>query len=153
LAIFYPRGCDRIRIKVMTEQGKKVTKKTTKGGKVAKKAAKLGTARRPAKRVVKKAVARKKVGEGKPPSKDDKQSIISAVALRKGDTGSPEVQIALLTKRIEHLSEHLAMHKKDKHSRRGLLGLVNKRRKLLIYLRREDEVRYQSITKKLGLTK
>ncbi|OGC54605.1 30S ribosomal protein S15 [candidate division WWE3 bacterium RIFCSPHIGHO2_01_FULL_48_15] len=72
---------------------------------------------------------------------------------RKGDTGSPEVQIALLTKRVGELTEHLKIHKKDLSSRRGLLGLVNKRRKLLMYLLKRDEKRYQSITKKLGLTK
>jgi len=99
----------------------------------------------------KKAVAQKKAaGEALPLNK---QALITSVALKKGDTGSPEVQIALLTKRIKDLSEHLKIHKKDKHSRRSLFGLVNKRRKLLIYLRRKDETRYRSVTGKLGLSK
>jgi small subunit ribosomal protein S15 len=85
--------------------------------------------------------------------KGDKKTVIADAALKKGDTGSPEVQIALLTKRIADLTGHLKTHKKDKHSRRGLLGLVNKRRKFLMYLRKRDEKRYQSITKKLGLSK
>jgi len=71
----------------------------------------------------------------------------------KADTGSPEVQIALLTKRINELTEHLKEHKKDLSSRRGLLGLVNKRRKLLLYLKKRNEKRYQEIAKKVGLTK
>lgn len=74
-------------------------------------------------------------------------------ATHEKDTGSPEVQIALLTKRIQELTEHLKIHKKDLSSRRGLLGLVNKRRKLLIYLLKKDEKRYQVITEKLGLEK
>ena len=83
----------------------------------------------------------------------NKKRLIELVALKRGDTGSPEVQVALLTKRIEDLVGHLKLHKKDKHSRRGLLGLVNKRRKILMYLRKRDEGRYRSITKKLGLSK
>jgi len=81
------------------------------------------------------------------------KEVVRAVATHKGDTGSPEVQIALLTKRIGELAEHLKIYKKDLSSRRGLLGLVNKRRKLLMYLLRKDEKRYQAITKKLGLSK
>lgn len=91
--------------------------------------------------------------KAEPKESKTKKELIKLAALKKGDTGSPEVQIALLTKRIEDLSEHLKNHKKDKHSRRGLLGLVNKRRKLLIYLRKKDEKRYQNITEKLGLSK
>jgi len=107
------------------------------------------------KKVVKKKVKRakslkEKIKELQPKSKVE---LIKIAALKKGDTGSPEVQIALLTKRIEDLTEHLKIHKKDKHSRRGLLGLVNKRRKLLMYLRKKDEERYRSITEKLGLNK
>jgi len=101
-----------------------------------------------------KAVKAKKV-EAKKTAKEpkEKKEVIKLAALKKGDTGSPEVQIALLTKRIDDLSDHLKDHKKDKHSRRGLLGLVNKRRKLLIYLRRKDENRYRHITEKLGLSR
>jgi len=83
----------------------------------------------------------------------DKQELVELAAVHGKDTGSPEVQIALLSRRIEQLTGHLKSHKKDLSSRRGLLGLVNKRRKLLMYLRKKDEKRYQSITKKLGLAK
>ncbi|MEX1061568.1 MAG: 30S ribosomal protein S15 [Patescibacteria group bacterium] len=82
-----------------------------------------------------------------------KKDLIEGVSVHKSDTGSPEVQIALLTKRIDELSEHLKEHKKDLSSRRGLLGLVNKRRKLLLYLKKRDEKRYQEIAKKVGLSK
>lgn len=68
-----------------------------------------------------------------------------------GDTGSPEVQVALLTARIAQLSEHFSVHKKDHHSRRGLLKLVNQRRQLLAYLKRKDDSRYRSLIEKLGL--
>jgi len=83
--------------------------------------------------------------------KEEKQKIISEYEVHKGDTGSPEVQIALLTERINQLSEHLKQFKKDVHSRRGLLAMVNKRRRLLEYLKRKDEVRYEAIRKKLDL--
>ena len=83
--------------------------------------------------------------------KEQKQKIISEFEVHKGDTGSPEVQIALLTERIAQLSEHLKEFKKDKHSRRGLLAMVNKRRRLLAYLQKEDEVRYDTVVKKLNL--
>ncbi len=68
-----------------------------------------------------------------------------------GDTGSPEVQVALLTARIEMLAKHFESHKKDHHSRRGLLKLVNQRRQLLAYLKRKDDARYRSLIEKLGL--
>lgn len=84
---------------------------------------------------------------------DDKKTIIKKFALGKGDTGSPEVQIALLSEKIVKLTEHLKEHKKDVHSRRGLLGMVNKRRRLLSYLMKKDLKRYQDIIKKLGLSK
>ena len=71
----------------------------------------------------------------------------------KGDTGSPEVQVAILTDRIQTLTEHFKGHAKDNHSRRGLLMMVNKRRSLLDYLRREDEARYTDLIAKLGLRK
>ena len=70
-----------------------------------------------------------------------------------GDTGSPEVQVGLLSERIKELSSHLKDHKKDHHSRRGLLKMVNKRRKLLLYIRKKDEEKYRSLTSKLGLEK
>lgn len=83
----------------------------------------------------------------------DKQGIINKFAQGKGDTGSPEVQIALLTEKIGQLTEHLKIHKKDNHSRRGLLGMVSKRRRLLYYLQKKDLPRYQDVIAKLGLSK
>ena len=82
-----------------------------------------------------------------------KQEIIEAYALHEGDTGSPEVQIALLTERINHLNEHLKLHKKDHHSRRGLLKMVGQRRGLLNYLKEKDIERYRAIIAKLGIRK
>ena len=82
---------------------------------------------------------------------EEKQKIIEEFETHKGDTGSPEVQVALLSRRIEELSEHLRENKQDKHSRRGLLGMVEKRRKLLKFLEKTDEVRYNGLQKKLGL--
>jgi small subunit ribosomal protein S15 len=84
---------------------------------------------------------------------DDKNKIIEEFAIKEGDTGSPEVQIALLTQRIEKLSEHLTENTKDNHSRRGLLGIISKRRRLLVYLRTIDEKRYNALIKKLELKK
>ena len=84
-------------------------------------------------------------------SKEEKRKIISKYALSENDNGSPEVQIALLTARITSLSEHLNLHKKDNHSRRGLLKMVGKRRRLLEYLRINYPDRYKNITKRLGL--
>ena len=83
--------------------------------------------------------------------KDEKQTIIGDNARSDGDTGSPEVQIAVLTRRISELTEHLKTHKHDHHSRRGLLRMVGRRRRLLAYLQREDIERYRSIVAKLGL--
>ena len=82
-----------------------------------------------------------------------KQEIINDNARGKTDTGSPEVQVAILTERINNLTEHFKTHAKDNHSRRGLLMMVNKRRSLLDYLRREDETRYTDLIAKLGLRK
>ena len=82
-----------------------------------------------------------------------KQEIIKDNAQTKGDTGSPEVQVAILTERIANLTEHFKSHAKDNHSRRGLLMLVNKRRSLLDYLKREDNARYTALIAKLGLRK
>ena len=81
----------------------------------------------------------------------DTQKIIADNARGANDTGSPEVQVALLTARIEHLSGHFKTHKKDHHSRRGLLQLVNRRRSLLDYLKRKDNERYKALIEKLGL--
>lgn len=80
-----------------------------------------------------------------------KQEIISQYATNKKDTGSPEVQVAILTTRINSLSEHMQTHKKDLHSRRGLLAMVAKRRKLLDYLKDKDEPRYQDLIKRLKI--
>lgn len=85
--------------------------------------------------------------------KERKQEIISAYRMSETDTGSPEVQIALLTERINHLNEHLKVNKKDHHSRRGLLKMVGKRRSLLNYLERTDIERYRAIVEKLGMRK
>lgn len=82
-----------------------------------------------------------------------KKEIIEKFKLHDKDTGSPEVQIALLSSRIKYLTEHFQVHKKDHHSRRGLLKLVGKRRKLLNYLKRKDFRRYQNIIQQLGLRK
>ena len=84
-------------------------------------------------------------------TKDQKQEVIGEYATKKNDTGSPEVQVAILTNRIEYLSQHMQTHKKDVHSRRGLLAMVAKRRKLLDYVRRKDEARYQDLIKRLGI--
>ena len=82
---------------------------------------------------------------------DTKKKIIAEYATTEGDTGSPEVQIALLSHRISHLTEHLKQHKHDHHSRRGLLLLVGRRRRLLNYLQRTDIARYRSLIERLGL--
>ena len=83
----------------------------------------------------------------------NKQEIIASARLSENDTGSPEVQIALLTSRINHLNEHLKINKKDHHSRRGLLKMVGKRRKMLDYLMAKDIERYRAIIAKLGIRK
>jgi len=82
---------------------------------------------------------------------ETKKKIISDYGTSEGDTGSPEVQVALLTHRISHLTEHLKQHKHDHHSRRGLLLLVGQRRRLLNYMQKEDINRYRSIIERLGL--
>lgn len=84
-------------------------------------------------------------------SKDDKQKIIKKFAREKSDTGSPEVQIALLTTKIDKLTEHLKDHGKDVHSRRGLLSMVAKRRRLLAYLEKRDHERFESLKKELEI--
>jgi small subunit ribosomal protein S15 len=80
-----------------------------------------------------------------------KQELLTEYATKKGDTGSPEVQVALLSERIKNLTEHFKDHKKDNHSRRGLLALVSQRRHLLDYLKGKDEGRYQTLIEKIGL--
>lgn len=86
-----------------------------------------------------------------PLATDVKKEVIADHKRSDNDTGSPEVQVALLTKRINDLTAHFAEHKKDHHSRRGLLRMVNQRRKLLDYVKRKDLERYQALIKKLGL--
>ena len=85
--------------------------------------------------------------------KDEKAAIIEANKINEKDTGSPEVQVAILTKRINDLTEHLKTHKKDHHSRRGLLKMVGHRRNLLAYVKKNDIERYRAIVAKLGLRK
>lgn len=84
---------------------------------------------------------------------EDKNKVIEEYKLHEGDTGSPEVQVALLTERITYLTEHFKVHKKDFHSRTGLLKLVGQRRKLLNYLKKKDVKRYREIIGRLGLRK
>lgn len=81
----------------------------------------------------------------------DTSTVVEEFGSHEKDTGSPEVQVALLTERINHLTEHLRTHKKDHHSRRGLLMMVGKRRRLLAYLRNQDVERYRSLIARLGL--
>jgi len=83
----------------------------------------------------------------------EKKKIIEKFAIKKGDTGSPEVQIALLSAQVKSLSKHLRAHKKDNHSRRGLLSMVGKRRRLLNYLNGKDNKRYKGVIKELSLKK
>lgn len=83
----------------------------------------------------------------------EKKSLMEKFATHKGDTGSPEVQVAILTARIENLKAHLETHKQDNHSRRGIVMMVAKRRKLLDYLKRKDEARYTVVIEKLDLRK
>jgi small subunit ribosomal protein S15 len=82
---------------------------------------------------------------------EEKQRLMKEYATKEGDTGSPEVQVAILTSRITTLTEHFKTHKKDNHSRRGLLKLVAQRRKLLDYTRAKDEARYRSLIERLGI--
>jgi small subunit ribosomal protein S15 len=86
-------------------------------------------------------------------TKEKKDEIIKEYAISEGDTGSPEVQVALLTERINELAEHLKVNKKDHHSRRGLLKMVGRRRRLLAYLKEKDINRYRNLIERLGLRK
>lgn len=83
----------------------------------------------------------------------EKKALMAQFATHKGDTGSPEVQVAILTDRIENLKNHLETHKQDNHSRRGIVMMVARRRKLLDYLKNKDESRYNTLIEKLGLRK
>ncbi len=134
----------------MATKAKKVTKKEEK---VEKKAVK--TASKVEKKTVKKAVKAVKSApvEEIPAPSEEKAQIIAEYQVKAGDTGSPEVQIALLTARIEKLASHLKTNNKDNHSRRGLLGIISKRRRLLNYLETKEKARFKEIQKKLGLTK
>jgi small subunit ribosomal protein S15 len=87
------------------------------------------------------------------PTVFDKKKIIEQFKTHPGDTGSPEVQVAILSERIKNLAEHLKKHPQDNHSRRGLLSMINKRRRLLVYLMKKEVDRYRSIIGKLGLSK
>jgi len=95
----------------------------------------------------------KKIEEPVAEPSEEKAQIISEYQVKPGDTGSPEVQIALLTSRIEKLVSHLKTNPSDNHSRRGLLGIISKRRRLLNYLETKEKTRFKEISKKLGLTK
>lgn len=85
--------------------------------------------------------------------KEEKTAVIGEYATHSGDTGSPEVQVAILTRRINELTEHFRTHKHDHHSRRGLLAMVSRRKRLLSYLAREDVDRYRALIARLGLRK
>lgn len=84
-------------------------------------------------------------------TKEKKTLIVQDFAQKEGDTGSPEVQVAVLTERILNMTEHMKAHKKDQHSKTGLLRMVNRRRRLLKYVKNKDEARYQALIKRLGL--
>lgn len=96
---------------------------------------------------------KKKEVSAVPAPSEEKMQVIEEYQVKPGDTGSPEVQVALLTKRIEKLVGHLKSNPSDNHSRRGLLGIVSKRRRLLNYLEKKDKKRYTEIVKKVGLSK
>ena len=130
--------------------------KTAKVVKLVKKEKKAQEAKAPQKatkstKVAKVAKAAAKAEESAIPS-PEKQEIIAQFAVKSGDTGSPEVQVALLTRRVEKLVGHLRSNPHDNHSRRGLLGIVSKRRRLLNYLEKKDKKRFVLIKEKLGLT-
>lgn len=124
------------------------TAKTTKKPK-----AKVGKETKTSKAKVSPKKIKKEAVVSVPAPSEEKQTVISQYQIKQGDTGSPEVQVALLTKRIEKLVGHLKANPSDNHSRRGLLGIVSKRRRLLNYLEKKDEKRYKEISKKLGLGK
>lgn len=126
-------------------------KKEAKTAKVAKAPVKVKAAK--ATKTPAKAVAAKDAPTVAPAPSEEKLEVISQFQVKEGDTGSPEVQVALLTKRIEKLVGHLKTNPADNHSRRGLLGIVSKRRRLLNYLEKKDNARYKDVAGKLGLGK
>lgn len=129
--------------------------KTTKKSAVKKvvKAKKIAGKPKAEKKPAKTKAAPKQVPVEQAPPSAEKKVVISQYQVKEGDTGSPEVQVALLTKRIEKLVGHLKGNPADNHSRRGLLGIVSKRRRLLNYLEKKDVKRFKSIAQKLGLGK
>ncbi len=132
----------------------KTVKKSVKSIKSIKSVKSVKPVKKTEKKIVKKTVKiSKKVEVPVPVPGVEKAQIISEYQVKPGDTGSPEVQIALLTSRIEKLVLHLKSNPSDNHSRRGLLGIISKRRRLLNYLENKEKPRYKEIAKKLGLTK
>lgn len=133
-------------------KAKKTTEvETKKEKKVTKPEATVAVSEAPKK--AKKKVIQEESVEVVPEPSAEKKAIIEQYAVKDGDTGSPEVQVALLSSRIEKLISHLKLNPSDNHSRRGLLGIVSKRRRLLNYLEKKDSQRYGEVTKKLGLGK
>jgi small subunit ribosomal protein S15 len=132
----------------MAKSTKPVTAKKTE--KAVKKVEKKAVT--PIKSVVKKTAKKEVVPEAAIPS-EEKMQVIEEYQVKPGDTGSPEVQVALLTSRIEKLVSHLKGNPSDNHSRRGLLGIVSKRRRLLHYLETKEKDRYKELVKRLGLAK
>lgn len=132
------------------------SKKVTKTAKVKKEAPQKSKVVKADPKPVKKIKKTKVVEEVAAPAalpSAEKQEVITQFQVKAGDTGSPEVQVALLTKRIEKLVGHLKTNPSDNHSRRGLLGIVSKRRRLLNYLEKKDIARYKDVSQKLGLAK
>jgi small subunit ribosomal protein S15 len=134
--------------KTVTKKAEKPKKAVKAKTETPKKELKEKSATRTTKKVVKADEA-----QVVPQPSEEKQEIISQFQVKEGDTGSPEVQIALLTKRIEKLVSHLKSNPSDNHSRRGLLGIVSKRRRLINYLEKKDPKRYKGIIDKLDLGK
>lgn len=130
----------------------KAIKKPPVKTKAAKSATKTEKHSKPVKQSKKTAVSSDQAVQVAIPSAE-KQEVIVQFQVKEGDTGSPEVQVALLTKRIEKLVGHLKSNPSDNHSRRGLLGIVSKRRRLLNYLEKKDLARYKDVSQKLGLAK
>lgn len=130
----------------------KAKKATTAKVKAVKTDTKPAKKTKPVKQAKKTKAASEQAGPVAIPSAE-KQEVITQFQVKAGDTGSPEVQVALLTKRIEKLVGHLKSNPSDNHSRRGLLGIVSKRRRLLNYLEKKDVVRFKEVSQKLGLAK
>ncbi len=140
-------------IKKTTEKAEKpVTVKVTEKAEKPAKTVKVATAKAP-KKAAKAATKPEVEAEDMLAPSEEKMEVITQFQVKEGDTGSPEVQAALLTKRIEKLVLHLKSNPGDNHSRRGLLGIVSKRRRLLNYLESRDKDRYKDVLKKLGLSK